>query len=119
MFPVLWPVVVMNVLAFAFVGVAIGSVTGWFVCRAANGGRPALLKDALLGSFGYIFAFIVCALMPWPENTVVEQLPGGGSVATTMNSYQHPHRVATVLAILFPLLLELYRWRKRKTALLS
>jgi hypothetical protein len=49
--------------------------------------------------------------LPWPENTVVEKLSGGGTVATTMSRYQHPQRLAVVLAILFPLVLELYKWK--------
>jgi hypothetical protein len=57
--------------------------------------------------------------MPWPRNTVVKQLEGGGSVATTMNRYQHPERVAIAIAIILPLLQELYRWRKRNAASLT
>jgi hypothetical protein len=36
-----------------------------------------------------------------------------------MNRYQHPERVAIVIAILLPLLHELYRWRKRNPAPLT
>jgi hypothetical protein len=119
MFPVPWPIVVMYAVAYTLAGIAIGAVTGWVVSRMTKGRRPGLVKDALLGSFGYVGGIISCALVPWPENTVVEQLPGGGSVATTMSRYQHPQRVAVVLAILFPLLLELYKWKKRKPASLT
>jgi hypothetical protein len=84
-----------------------------------KGRRHGLVKDALLGSFGYLGGIISCAFIPWPENTVVKQLPGGGSVATTMSRYQHPQRFAVVLAILFPLLLELYEWKMRKPATLT
>jgi uncharacterized membrane protein YeaQ/YmgE (transglycosylase-associated protein family) len=115
-FPVPWPIVVMYVVASALAGIAIGAITGWVASRMTKGRRPGLAKDALFGLFGYVGGIIGCALMPWPENTVVEQLPGGGSVATTMSRYQHPERVAVVLAILFPLLLELYKWKKRKPA---
>lgn len=111
MIPVPWPVVVIYLLAYALAGMAIGAVIGWLLSRPT---KVELLKDALLGSFGYISGFLVCAFMPWPENTVVDQLDGGTSVATTMNRYQHPHRVAIVLAIIFPVLHELYRWKKRK-----
>jgi hypothetical protein len=57
--------------------------------------------------------------MPWPENTVVKQLDGGGTVSTTMNTYQHPEHVAIAVAILLPLLYALYRWRKRNAASLT
>ncbi len=119
MLPVLWPVVVMYVVAYALAGMAIGVISGWVVSRMTKARRPGLVKDALLGLFGYVGGIISCALMPWPENTVVEQLPSGGSVATTMSRYQHPQRVAVVLAILFPLLLELYKWKKHKPASLT
>jgi hypothetical protein len=52
--------------------------------------------------------------MPWRYNTVTANLTGGGTVATSMNRYQHPERVAVVLAILLPLLNEVFRLRKRK-----
>jgi uncharacterized membrane protein YeaQ/YmgE (transglycosylase-associated protein family) len=119
MFPVPWPIVVMYVVAYALAGMAIGAITGWVVSRMTKGRRPGLVKDALLGSFGYVGGIISCALMPWPVNTVVEQLSGGGSVVTTMSRYQHPQRVAVALAILFPLLLEVYKWKKHKSAPLT
>jgi hypothetical protein len=119
MLPVLWPVVAMHVVAYALAGMAIGAITGWVVSRMTKGRRPGFVKNALLGSFGFLGGIISCARIPWPENTVVEQLPGGGSVATTMGRYQHPQRVAVALAILFPLLLELYKWNKHKSAALT
>ncbi len=61
----------------------------------------------LLGSFGYLAGFFACIFAPWPQNTVVTRLEGGGAVATTMSRYQHPERVAIVIAVLFPLLYEL------------
>jgi hypothetical protein len=109
MFPVPWFVVALYLAADAVVGMAIGAITGWLVSWLTKSGRPKLLKDALLGSFGYLAGFIGCIFTPWPRNTVVKQLDGAGSVATTMNTYQHPERVAIVIAILLPLLQELYR----------
>jgi hypothetical protein len=78
-------------------------------------GTHEILKDAFLGSFGYIVGFIGCIFMPWPRNTVVGPLDGGGTVSTTMNIYQHPTRVAIVVAIILPRLHELYRFRQRHT----
>ncbi len=52
--------------------------------------------------------------MPWHENTVTERLSGGGMVTTTMNSYQHPIRIAVVSAVLIPVLYEVYRLRSER-----
>jgi hypothetical protein len=119
MIPVPWPVVVMYVLTYALAGMGIGAIIWWLVSRPTRGSRSGLLKDAFLGCLGYTGGFIVCAFLPWPQNTLVEQLDGGGSVATTISRYQHPQRVAIALAILFPLLRELYRWRKREAISLT
>ncbi len=116
MFPVPWFVVVLYLAAYALAGMAIGAFTGWLFSRLTKGGRQRLLKDAVLGSLGYLGGFFVCVFMPWPQNTVVTWLEGGGSVATTMSRYQHPERVAIVIAVLFPLLYELSRRKKRKAA---
>jgi hypothetical protein len=116
---VVWFIVALYVAAYAVVGMAIGAITGWLVSLLKRSGRPRLLKNALLGSFGYFAGFIGCIFMPWPQNTVVKQLNNGVSVATTRNTYQHPERVAIAIAILLPLLQELYRSRKRNAASLT
>jgi hypothetical protein len=116
MFPVSWFVVALGLVAYAIAGTAIGVITGWAVSLLTKGGRQRLLKDAFLGALGFLAGFIGCVFMPWPRNTVVTQLGGGGSVATTMSSYQHPERIAIVVAILLPLLYELSRWKKRRAA---
>jgi len=102
----------------AITGMVIGAVIGYLAYRITAVSQLRLLKDLLLGAFGYLAGLIGCAFMPWPENTVVENLEGGGTVSTTMSRYQHPHRVAVILAILFPLLYQVYRRRKSKAALL-
>lgn len=109
MFPVPWFVVVLYLVAYAVAGMAVDALTGWLASVLTRVGRKKLLNDAFFGAFGYLAGYIICALAPWPRNTVIEQLPGGGTVATTLNSYQHPERVAIVLAIFFPLLYELLR----------
>lgn len=109
-------------VAFALAGMAIGAAAGYvgnLAFRTAKANPSSLLKDSLLGGFGYLAALVSCAFMPWPENTVIEKLDGGGTVSTTMNSYQHPHRVAVILAILLPIIHQLYRWRKGKRAFLT
>ena len=107
-------VVILFLIAYAIAGVAIGAISGWLATLATKCRPQGVWRDALLGSFGFLAGFIGCAFMPWPRNTVVEHLEGGGSVATTMNSYQHPERVAIVMAILLPLLHELYRFKRAR-----
>ena len=114
-FPVSPIVVAFYLIVFAIVGMAIGAVSGWLASLITKCGQQGILKDAFLGSFGYLAGFVGCIFMPWPENTVVEDLGGGGSVATTMNQYQHPERVAIVIAVLLPLLHELYRFKRTRT----
>ena len=80
-----------------------------------KGDSRGLGKDAFLGGVGFFVGYIGCAYLPWPKNTVVEVLKGGGSVTTTMNRYQHPARVAVVVAVLLPLLHEIYRYKRTRT----
>ena len=53
------------------------------------------------------------------RNTITYRLEGGTEVSSTMNSYQHFERVAICIAILLPLLHELYLWKKRKASQLT
>jgi uncharacterized membrane protein YeaQ/YmgE (transglycosylase-associated protein family) len=117
MLTVPWFVVALYLAAYAIAGMAIGTVTGWVTSQMTKCTRHGIWKDASLGSLGFLAGFIGCMLMPWPTNTVVKQLEGGGSVVTTMSRYyQHPLPVAVFLAILFPVFHELYRWEKLGTA---
>ena len=119
MFPVSWFVVAISLVAYATAGLAIGAATGWLISRLRMGSQQNILNDALLGSLGYLAGFFGCIFMPWPRNTVISQLPGGGTVATTMSRYQHPERVAIVIAVLLPLLYELSRRKNRPGASLT
>jgi hypothetical protein len=67
-----------------------------------------------LGSFGFLAGFIGSILMPWPRNAISYALDGGTSVTSIMNTYQHTERVAIALAILLPLLHELYRFKRAR-----
>jgi uncharacterized membrane protein YeaQ/YmgE (transglycosylase-associated protein family) len=116
-FPISPVVVILYLMAYAVAGMAIGTLSGWLCSLMTKSGTQGILKDAFLGSFGYLAGFIGCIFMPWPRNTVVERLQGGGSVATTMNAYQHPERVAIVVAVLLPLLHELYRFKRTRSRL--
>ena len=119
MFPISWAVAIASLLIFALLGSGIGAVTGWLVALITRSRPAALLKDGVLGSLGFLAGFFAAALMPWPRNTITYPLGSGTIAASTMNRYQHPERVAIFLAILLPLLNELYRWRKRQTTSLS
>jgi uncharacterized membrane protein YeaQ/YmgE (transglycosylase-associated protein family) len=115
-FPVAPFVVIIGLVLYAIAGMAIGALIGWLAASITKRGpQKGILQDAFLGSFGFLAGFIGCIFMPWPRNTVVKDLGGGGSVATTMNTYQHPERVATVIAVLLPLLYELYRFKRART----
>jgi uncharacterized membrane protein YeaQ/YmgE (transglycosylase-associated protein family) len=107
-------VVIAFLLAYAVAGMTIGAVVGWLASWITKSGHQGLWKDIFLGSFGYLAGFIGCIFMPWPRNTVAERLAGGGTVATTMNAYQHPARVAIAVAVLLPLLNELYRLKRAR-----
>ena len=111
MIPVPWPVVAIFIAAYAAAGLAIGAVTGWLISRYRTEVQRKILTDAVLGLLGFVAGLVGCLLVPWPENTVVEQLSGGGTVETTMTRYQHPERVAIAFAVLLPLLYELFRRR--------
>jgi hypothetical protein len=115
MFPVPWPVIALFVVAYAAVGLTVGAATGWLISLYRPEVQRKILTDAILGSLGFVAGFFGCAFVPWPQNTVVEQLSGGATVATTMSRYQHPELVAVVIAVVLPLLYELFRRRDRQT----
>ncbi len=104
MFPVSPIIIVIGLVVYAAVGAAIGALTGWLASLTTKCGPRGILKDAPLGSVGCLAGFIGSILMPWHRNTISYTLDGGGSVTSTMNTYQHPERVAIGLAILLPLL---------------
>jgi hypothetical protein len=100
----------------SLVGLVIGAGCGWLVSLASKGHRSKLWHDAILGMVGLLGGITAVAYMPWHQNTITERLDGGGTVTTTMNSYQHPWIVGVVFAVLSPMLYELYRFhhgRKR------
>jgi hypothetical protein len=114
-----WPLVVAYSLAYLLIGFVVGASTGYLTALLARNRPATLLTDGLFGSVGFWAGFLVTALIPWPYNTVIRHLNGGGTVATSTNSYQHPERVAVILAILLPLFNELSRLRKKKSTKLA
>ena len=107
-------VVIIFVVAYAIAGMTIGALSGWVTSLVTKRGSRGVLKDALIGSAGYFVGYFVCAFVPWPRNTVVEHLSEGGTVETTMNRYQHPERVAIVMALLLPILHQLYLLKRAR-----
>jgi len=114
-FPVPLILVVFWLVLCAIAGMAIGVLSGWLTSLITKCGPKGVFRNIFLGSLGFLAGFIGCMLIPWPSNTVVEHLEGGGTVATTMSRYQHPERVAIVMAVLLPLLHEVYRFKRART----
>jgi hypothetical protein len=99
-------------IGFAIFAMAIGALTGWPAWLTTKGGPGGLWIDLFLGSFGFLAGLLGSILMPWPRNPVYEKLDSGVTMASTMNRYQHPKRVAIVMAVLLPLRHELYRFKR-------
>ncbi len=102
----------MGLTMYAIGGAAIGALSGWLTSLATKCGPRGVWIDALLGATGFLGGFIGTILMPWRENTVTEHVDNGVTVSTTINTYQHPGRVAVIVAVLLALLHEVYRWRQ-------
>jgi alpha-D-ribose 1-methylphosphonate 5-triphosphate synthase subunit PhnG len=89
------------------VGIAIGAVIGLLVILVTK--RSTLVMvDALLGAAGFIGGAVLSARVPVRMNTVTRKV-GDAIVSTTTRHYQHPYRAALLLAVLLPILWELYR----------
>lgn len=99
-------------MLYAMMGALVGSLSGWLTALCCKR-RPRLKVDAILGGIGFLLAFLISALLPWPTNTISYELAGGTKVTSTMNSYQHPERVAVAVAIIMPLLYELWSRKPR------
>jgi hypothetical protein len=77
-------------------GAAIGAITGWLASLVFKCEQRKILKDACLGSLGFLVGFFACVFLPWHENTISYYLEGGTKVTSTMNIYQYPERVAVL-----------------------
>ena len=89
---------------------AIGAITGWLSSLVLKSGTGGVIKDAFLGAFGYLAGFYGCIFSPWPRSTASEGL--AGALRLTMNL--HSERVSVVVAIVLPVLHELYRSRRKR-----
>ncbi len=113
MLPVPPIVTVAFVVLYAFAGALIGMLSGWLAALALRS-RCRLTMDAVLGAAGFLLGGIFVILMPWHTNTISYELSGGTKVTSTMDRYQHPERVAMVVAVVLPLIYEI--WRRRLQA---
>jgi|HubBroStandDraft_2_1064218.scaffolds.fasta_scaffold423861_2 H+/Cl- antiporter ClcA len=111
MFPVSPFATVAFVLLYALAGALIGILSGWLTALALRS-RHRLTVDSVLGAAGFLLGGIFAILMPWHANTISYELSGGTRVTSTTNSYQHPERVAAVVAVILPLIYEI--WRRRR-----
>ena len=110
MLPVPLVVTIAFAALYAVIGGVLGILSGWLTALALK--SPRRLKvDAGLGSAGFLLGGFISFVMPWHTNTITYELSGGTHVTSTMNNYQHPERVAVVVAIILPILYELYRKR--------
>jgi uncharacterized membrane protein YeaQ/YmgE (transglycosylase-associated protein family) len=94
----------------AILGMGIGAITGWLSSLVLKNGSGGVIKDSLLGAFGYLVGFYACIFSPWPRQTSSEGL--AGAIRLTMNL--HSERVSVVVAIVLPMLHEWYRSRRKR-----
>ena len=102
------------VLGALMVGAFIGVVVGEGASLAYRKRHGYLGLDAALGAVGFVGGIILCAMLPYPENTVYQDLSGGGTVATTMQRYQHPYWIGFAVSAVLPICHELWRTRTRR-----
>jgi uncharacterized membrane protein YeaQ/YmgE (transglycosylase-associated protein family) len=114
MLPVSPTLTIIFLSLYALAGMAIGSLSGWLTSVLTKSGAQGLFRDALLGSLGFLGGFIGCFYFPWHQSTISYQLKGGTQVTSTANFYQHPERIAVVIAVVLPFLHELNRFREAR-----
>jgi membrane associated rhomboid family serine protease len=101
------------VVFYVIVGMAAGLFVGLFASLVSKIEVRCLIKDGLLGLFGSLAGLMGTMLTPWPRNTVTYRMNGVIETVTT-NGYRHPERVAVVVAVVLPLLRELYRFKRSR-----
>ncbi len=107
-------VLIRLIVSAAVVGGAIGAGLGVALCVFAKRSQldRGVLIDALLGAIGFAGTRIVIALTPIQSETITRHV-GNAIVTTTMRRYQYPNRIAFPLAVLLPLLYELFMFKRR------
>jgi hypothetical protein len=108
-------VLIRLVVSAAVVGGAIGAGIGVAMSVLTKQSRldRAALIDTMLGAIGFAGTRIVLALAPIPAETITRHV-GNAIVTTTMRRYQFPNRVAFPVAVLLPLLFELFMFKRRQ-----
>jgi hypothetical protein len=108
-------VLIRLVVSAAVVGGAIGAGIGVAMSVLTKQSRldRAALIDTMLGAIGFAGTRIVLALAPIPAETVTRHV-GNAIITTTVKRYQYPNRVAFPLAVLLPLLFELFMFKRRQ-----
>jgi hypothetical protein len=118
MFPIPWTATLFYLLLYVCTGMALGGLTGLLVSLVFRRKLRSMgiVTDGALGVLGFFMGFIATLFVPWRQNTITENLAGGTVVTTTMHRYQHPERIAVVIAILLPLVRALFRYRRERKA---
>src|SRR5690348_15033173 len=93
----------MYALYLALLGCVVGIAAHLAVSFALKIPKRIGWKDALLGACGMEGGFLLCAFVPWPENTVTYSA-GETVITSTMNRFQHPYYLAFALAVCLPLI---------------
>jgi len=106
--------IVFGYVVIAVPGSIIGVLSGMPASRIFRLRMQGITKDAFLGAIGSVAAVIACAVVPWPRNTTSEPLGAGLRVETTMNRFQHPYLLATLVAVMIPALHQFIRFRKAR-----
>jgi MFS family permease len=112
MIPVSPVVMIIFVSLYAIGGALLGVLSGWITARILKS-RHRLAVDSMLGATAFLLGGFIAIVIPWHTNTISYQLSGGTNVTSTMDSYQHPERVAVLAAIAIPGLHEILRNRRR------
>jgi hypothetical protein len=99
-------------LFLAAVGCGVGTVESLALSSALKSPKREAWKDAVLGACGMVGGFLLCAIVPWPQNTVTYKI-GDTMVSSTMRSFQHPYYVAFALSVALPLMRGLLKARRQ------
>jgi len=113
MFQVSPILVIFEYVVIAALGSMIGALSGVLVSKAFRLRTQGITKDAFFGAIGAVVTVILCAIAPWPRNTISESLGAGLQVETTMNRFQHPYLLAAIVAIILAALHQFIRFKQR------
>jgi hypothetical protein len=76
-------------LIYAIAASILGATTGLFTRLALRQALSGTIWDALIGASGFAVGFVICIIVPWPENTITYYI-GETKVQSTMNGFQFP-----------------------------